>query len=230
MNKSERQSSILAYLTANTFGSLQEIVTAVGASESTVKRDLKELGDIGRIRRMRGGAMIVDDSKIDVAYLTKLQTYINDDAKTDVAMRAVTHIHDNDCLFMDSSSTVLHMVPLMKDFDALSIVTNSVLTAMLLSEYTNHNVSIIGGNVANKRFTVNDSRAVTQLLSYRFDSAFVSARAYSDEVMGENTENEAILKASLVGICSRIYGVITDDKYNGCYRYVSLASDEYELV
>lgn len=230
MTKDERQAEILSHLTTTTFSSISDLLSILNTSESTLKRDLIELSNKGKIRRMRGGAMIIDDTRIDVDYLTKLTPYVNDGMKTEVAQRAMPYIKTNDMIFMDSSSTVLHMIPLMKDIHDITIVTNSVLTAMLLSEYTDNEVILLGGVVSHKKFTINDSRSIAQLMNYQFDSAFISARAYTNTELGENTENEAVLKHQLRDRCSTIYVLVTPNKQDISYRYTSLRCNDYVLV
>ena len=52
----QRRDEILQVIEQQGFVSLQELVTRLGASESTVRRDLEHLDGIGQIRRTRGGA------------------------------------------------------------------------------------------------------------------------------------------------------------------------------
>ena len=52
----QRRDEILQAIEQQGFVSLQELVTRLGASESTVRRDLEYLDGIGQIRRTRGGA------------------------------------------------------------------------------------------------------------------------------------------------------------------------------
>ena len=52
----QRRGEILQLIEQHGFVSLQELVNKLGASESTVRRDLEYLDGIGQIRRTRGGA------------------------------------------------------------------------------------------------------------------------------------------------------------------------------
>lgn len=53
-----RRREILDVLRDRGYASLQELVAEIGASESTIRRDLESLDTEGAIRRMRGGAML----------------------------------------------------------------------------------------------------------------------------------------------------------------------------
>ena len=62
----ERQQTIVNHLKINQFARITELIDLVNYSEATVKRDLVVLEQSGLIRRVRGGAMLVDNQKIDV--------------------------------------------------------------------------------------------------------------------------------------------------------------------
>ena len=50
-------------------------------------------------------------------------------------------------LFLDSSTTSLHLVRNLARFDGLQIITNGIVTAAMLSEYTTAKVSVLGGQL-----------------------------------------------------------------------------------
>ena len=61
----ERQQTIVNHLKINQFARITELIDLVNYSEATVKRDLVVLEQSGLIRRVRGGAMLVDNQKIE---------------------------------------------------------------------------------------------------------------------------------------------------------------------
>ncbi|MBC6153404.1 DeoR/GlpR transcriptional regulator, partial [Listeria booriae] len=64
----ERQLKIVNRLKVEQFMRIIDLVELVNYSEATVKRDLVELEKEGLVRRTRGGAMIIDNKKIDLPY------------------------------------------------------------------------------------------------------------------------------------------------------------------
>src|SRR5690242_9115593 len=58
----QRRQEILNVVESSGFVSLQHLTEKVGASDSTVRRDLEYLERIGQIRRTRGGAAYVGES------------------------------------------------------------------------------------------------------------------------------------------------------------------------
>ena len=68
----DRQQKIVNHLKSNQFVRITDLIDLVNYSEATIKRDLVSLEKSGLIRRVRGGAMLVDNQKIDVPYLMKI--------------------------------------------------------------------------------------------------------------------------------------------------------------
>ena len=77
----ERQQIIINHLKIVQFSRIQDLIELVKYSEATVKRDLIELEKKGLVRRTRGGAMIIDNQKIDLPYLMKIINFNEQDNK-----------------------------------------------------------------------------------------------------------------------------------------------------
>lgn len=139
-----RQQEIVNYLKNNQFARVTDLIELVNYSEATIKRDLVFLEKSGLIRRVRGGAMLIDNRKIDVPYLMKITKLEEETEKRKIADTASSLIRDDMVLFLDSSTTSLHLVRNLARFDGLQIITNGIVTAAMLSEYTTAKVSVLG--------------------------------------------------------------------------------------
>lgn len=142
-----RQQEIVNYLKNNQFARVTDLIELVNYSEATIKRDLVFLEKSGLIRRVRGGAMLIDNRKIDVPYLMKITKLEEETEKRKIADTASSLIRDDMVLFLDSSTTSLHLVRNLARFDGLQIITNGIVTAAMLSEYTTAKVSVLGGQL-----------------------------------------------------------------------------------
>src|SRR2546422_3799432 len=58
----QRRMKLLEIIARKGFASLSELAAEVGASESTIRRDLEALDRAGSVRRTHGGAMAAADS------------------------------------------------------------------------------------------------------------------------------------------------------------------------
>ena len=91
----DRQQQIVNHLKVNQFATVADLIDLVNYSEATVKRDLYLLEESGLIRRTRGGAMIIDNKKIDVPYLMKVTRLNEEDNKQYIADVAATLVKDD---------------------------------------------------------------------------------------------------------------------------------------
>lgn len=219
----ERQDKIVNHLKVENFMKTTDLVELLNYSEATIKRDLIELENQGLIRRTRGGAVIIDRRKIDIPYLMKVDKFNDDKEKERMAKLAKELIQNDMNLFIDSSSTALHLVHQLNKFEGLQVITNGVITASLLSEYTSAKVNILGGSIVPKRFTVNGSKAYHDALTYNVDLAFVSCRGFDFSVGAtETTEGEALIKQSFRKGAKEVVLMVTHDKLNQKYLHQSL--------
>lgn len=94
-------------------------------SQMTLRRDLFQLEQEGRIIRVRGGAMSVKEvQKVSGEPYTK-KTTIHTDEKIKIAQKAASLIDENCSLFMDGGTTAMYLAKEMPDKN-LHIFTNGL--------------------------------------------------------------------------------------------------------
>lgn len=227
----DRQQQIVNHLKVNQFATVADLIDLVNYSEATVKRDLVLLEDSGLIRRTRGGAMIIDNKKIDVPYLMKVTRLNEEDNKQYIADVAATLVKDDMVIFVDSSTTSLHLIKNLSKFDGLQVITNGVLTAAMLSEFTTAHVSVLGGSIVPKRATINGSKAYNDILTYNADMAFIGCRGLDfDHGVTETHEGEALIKKAFRRQANHVVVLATEDKLDHKYMYQAIACHEIDYL
>lgn len=109
---------------------LDELSSALGVSQATVRRDLNTLATHGRVRRVHGGVVAVDQRLDEPQFDVKAA--VNADAKVRIAERAVELLDPTDTVYLDSGSTVLALARLLHGWTKLTVVTNSLPVAVEL--------------------------------------------------------------------------------------------------
>jgi DeoR family transcriptional regulator, fructose operon transcriptional repressor len=109
---------------------LDELSAALGVSQATVRRDLNELVSVGRMRRVHGGVVAVDQ-RLDEPHFD-VKAAANAPAKVRIAEAAVAILSPDDTLYLDSGSTVLALARLLHGWTRLTVVTNSLPVAVEL--------------------------------------------------------------------------------------------------
>ncbi|QYN45278.1 MULTISPECIES: glucitol operon DNA-binding transcriptional repressor SrlR [unclassified Gilliamella] len=190
MKVRQRQTAILEYLQKNGQVSVDELATHFQTTGTTIRKDLSQLYESGLVLRTYGGAMLnreIGDRAIDH------KTYINTAQKKAIAQEAAKLIHDGDSVIFDAGSTVAQMIPMLAQFNNLTIMTNSLyMVNELVANDNDQNIILTGGTFRRKSasFHSNNASAIAAFESYSFDKLFMGADGV-DLVGGVTTFNES---------------------------------------
>lgn len=190
MKVRQRQTAILEYLQKNGQVSVDDLATHFQTTGTTIRKDLTQLYESGLVLRTYGGAMLnreIGDRAIDH------KTYINTAQKKAIAQEAATLIHDGDSVIFDAGSTVAQMIPMLAQFNNLTIMTNSLhMVNELVANDNDQNIILTGGTFRRKSasFHSNNASAIAAFESYSFDKLFMGADGV-DLVGGVTTFNES---------------------------------------
>ncbi len=136
----QRRGNILEIIESKGFVSLQELVDELGASESTVRRDLEHLDRIGQIRRTRGGAAYIGDSL--TAFDDRRQRAVSEKQK--IGRAAAELIQSGETIILDGGTTTLEVARHLAG-KSLQVVTNSLPICHQLVAVANIELIFLGG-------------------------------------------------------------------------------------
>lgn len=136
----QRRDKILHLIELKGFASLQEIVDAVGVSESTARRDLEQLERIGQVRRTRGGAAYVGES-LATFDERRGRALVE---KQRIGKRAAELIGSGETILLDGGTTTLEVARNLAG-KSLQVVTNSLPIVNLLVGFADVELVYLGG-------------------------------------------------------------------------------------
>ncbi|SDI64950.1 DeoR/GlpR family DNA-binding transcription regulator [Dolosicoccus paucivorans] len=188
----QRHREIIQALEEEEMVTLRHLVDALGVSESTIRRDLSELEKAGRLVRVHGGARRVDLNEVELSLEMKKTRRIKE--KERIAQKAVKFIHSGQTLFIDAGTTTLALIPHLTSFASLTVVTNGIAQAEILTDLGIETI-LLGGTVKHGTKAIVGSSAEAALQNYYFDVAFIGMNGI-DETFGLTTPSveEAIIK------------------------------------
>ncbi len=125
----QRQQRILDIVSSRRAARLEDLSNALGVSVATARRDVDELGAQGLLRRVHGGAVAIDVQREPHFEAKAVEAA---DEKERIAARAVGLLDPDDTVYLDSGSTVLAAARLLRGWDRLTVVTNSLPVAIEL--------------------------------------------------------------------------------------------------
>ncbi len=141
----QRRSRILEIIEMQGFSALQDLVSEVGVSESTIRRDLEILDRSGQIRRTRGGAAYIGESLTDFderRHKARTQKQL-------VARTVSEMIHSGETVLLDGGTTTLEVAKHLQG-KSLQVVTNSLPIVNVLLNQPKIELIQIGGFVYPK--------------------------------------------------------------------------------
>lgn len=149
MNKEKRQEKILQILAVNGTALVSQLAAEMDTSMVTIRHDLTELSQEGRVLRSHGGAMLRERPSLDpespLPHLPVPQIP-NLEQKEALAREAVKLLADDDSIFIGGGTTFYVLARLLKNFQNLKIVTTNLSAACELAPY-NRNIYFIGGEL-----------------------------------------------------------------------------------
>jgi DeoR family fructose operon transcriptional repressor len=145
-----RQKRIQDYLNRAEFASLEELAREVEASVSTVRRDIAALELAGGLRRMHGGARLVNPHSDEFAFNTRDTHQLSE--KEAIGRACAELIRPNQTVIIDAGTTAYHVAKNL-EFKTPQIITNSLPVAQFFAA-TNRVELILSGGVIYPRLGV----------------------------------------------------------------------------
>ena len=200
-----------------TLEQLEEVFPNV--SQMTLRRDLFQLEEDGRIIRIRGGAMSVKEvQKVSGEAYTK-KTTINTDAKIVIAQKASTLIDEGVSIFLDGGTTAMYLSKEMPDIHC-NVFTNGIAVAMELAQKKNVAITVVGGQLMKDNLSTASPAAKEYFALTNFEIAIVSATAFTPENgFSCNSQVEADLLKQVFKKARHVYMMLDSSKIGKINSY-----------
>ncbi len=222
MLERQRKETILRLLELHRFISVRDALDAVGASESTIRRDFTELESEGRVIRVRGGVELRQEPQepgnttretgkarhsFDPSFVRRAA--VNAEKKRRIAARATAFLKDGETIFLDGGTTTFDMVEHLIQF-SMQVVTNSFAVARFLLEYSRCRVILPEGAVNPDTQLILSNITADPFANYSASCAFMSVEGITDTVLTNN--DSLIIQAERAMIAhSRELIILADD-------------------
>ena len=183
----ERRNAILSKLYLDGKVIVSELSTEFDVTEETIRRDLEKLDKEGLVKKTYGGAVLVQNFSTDLPHSVRKRA--NVEAKQTIAEKISHMISDGDCIMIDSSSTVLYLLPFIKNLKNITLITNSVEALIELSDKDDWNIFSTGGKLKRGSLSLVGPSSEKMIRGFHVDYAICSAKGI-DLNMGITDSNE----------------------------------------
>lgn len=216
MLKEERQQLILDRLRESGKVLTPELSSLLAVSEDTIRRDLKELSDLGSIKKVHGGAMLISGNPYD---FRERQVYAQE-AKTHLAAVAVRQIRTGQVLFMDGGTTNLEVAKLLPQDQAITVFTNSLPVADILADLSGIRTNILGGKLLQSARVTTGPEVIQQISGIHADICFLGTRSLHHEIgITEIDWDETMVKRAMVASSETLIALAIEEKLSTTQPY-----------
>ncbi|MCB6185285.1 DeoR/GlpR family DNA-binding transcription regulator [Leeia sp. TBRC 13508] len=246
MWQEERYQRIKALLNTQDRVTIEQIISNLGVSRETVRRDLLNMEEQGLLKRVHGGIIRIED---EAPITERVNSHVV--AKRELAKSILPYMHKGITLMLDAGTTNLLVAEELGMLSGITVITNSFDIALKLRNSVterNSEIILLGGNISLRAPATTGSTTVSDLRRYHADIAILSPVGIDAEkgacnfdfqeadiarTMSEQSNRSFILAdQSKIGLTSRaqfcppekIDLLITNSKSAECPGYTELAN------
>ena len=225
----EREDGILNILSDHKIISVSKLAKLLYVSEATIRRDLIHMDNLGLIRRIHGGAMTVKNTAQESAFA--MREVENLTAKKTICNLAIQYIHDYSVIYVDSSSTIMPIIPMLQRFRHLTVITHGIRTALMLSNLENIEVYVAGGRVGNFSNSILGNTVIEFYDQINADIALMSCSGINEN--GDITDNSiehAKIKNKINSKAQKVFMLIDHTKFDKTLMNTSFKLSDVDYV
>lgn len=227
MPLNERQESIVKLLQKKKRASVKFLSAHFYVSEMTVRRDLKALETQGLIQRYSGGALYTED---DVYLPIETRRSLHVKEKELLSREAKKYLFDFAFVYIDSSSTCSHLIPLLSEYRGITLISNSVRNILLASRF-NIKCLLVGGFYYPHDMCTVGSYANELLLNINPDIAFFTTCGISDDgIISDMDENQTAVRKTVMKNSSKNIFLFDSTKKNKKYVHTLCRAEDADAV
>jgi DeoR/GlpR family transcriptional regulator of sugar metabolism len=226
MLKSERQNFILKQVNVHNRVLLSDLTRIVEASEDTIRRDLQELSDDGKLIKVHGGAL----SKSFHSTINATNVYSIEHKKI-IAQKAAAFVEDGMFVLTSGGTTIIELAKALPPGLKATFITGSLPAAF---EYIHHpaiEVILIGDKVSkNSQITIGGN-AIAQIKQVRADICFLGINAIDAENgLTDNDWDVVQLKKAMIASAKKTIALTISEKINTTQQLQVCALSEIDVL
>jgi DeoR/GlpR family transcriptional regulator of sugar metabolism len=205
----ERRSLILDRLREHGRVLAADLTAALEVSPDTIRRDLRELDEAGRLRRVHGGAL---PRHGDISPFPS-RARRAPEAKASIARRAAACVRDGQVVILDGGTTTLELAHALPDMLRASVITTSPPVALALADRPGLTVTVVGGTLRPHALVTVGAAAVDALRVIHADVVFLGVCGLHPEI-GVTTADleERHVKAAMIDGAAEVVALADHDK------------------
>ena len=144
----------------------------------TIRRDLADLADSGRLDRVHGGA-VLPSGVVNIEYEERRR--LNEDGKRAIAKACADRITNGSSVFMNIGTTTEAVAEELLDRENLLVVTNNLNIATILAPNRNAQIIVTGGTLRQTDNGLVGALAARMVQQFKFDISVLGCSAIDED-------------------------------------------------
>jgi DeoR/GlpR family transcriptional regulator of sugar metabolism len=207
--KGERQRRILEILADSGRLVATDLPDVLGVSAYTVRRDLDELAQAGRLQRVHGGAL----ARSPVASTYEGRRSQGVAGKREVARAAASLLAPGQVAILDGGSTALALAEAIPPGHTGTFVTHSPPVAEALGSHPGLEVVVVGGTLDARAMVATGAQTIDAYRGIAADVCFLGVwSVHAEHGLSEGYPEEAKVRSVLLERADRVVGLASREK------------------
>ena len=222
-----RQQQIMHHLGKRKIVDIRELTSLLNVSHMTVRRDIQQLEEKGRVISVTGGVALATQITGEPSHADKRGMQV--DEKSAIARVAETLIGDESTIYLDAGTTTLALARRIaetgKNCEKMLFVTNDLVIGAYITENIRCRLYFIGGMVDMENRSCVGSGAVAPLKQLNIDIAFLSTPSWNMRWLSIPDQDKSIVKKTVVESSTKKFLLSDSSKYGkvGAFNSVPLS-------
>ena len=204
MLKEERQAFIIHQINLHNKVLSSDLSVQLNVSEDTIRRDLNELAENGKVLKVYGGAL----SKSFQFPFQDGNVYAKE-AKKEIAKKASTLISNGMTVLVGGGTTLIELARTIPDHLQCTFFTISPLVALELAEKPNLEVILVGGKLSRNTNIVSGAQVANELADLKVDLCLLGTNSLSVEDGGTDSDWEVGQNKRAMIKCSKKVAILS---------------------
>jgi DeoR/GlpR family transcriptional regulator of sugar metabolism len=211
MLKKERQAFILHQVNLHNKVLSSSLSQEISVSEDTIRRDLQDLADDGKVIKVHGGAL---SHSFDHYYSPGTNVYSHSHKKI-IAQKAITLIRDGMFVLTTGGTTIIELAKNLPPSLKATFISGSI---PVLLEYIRHptiEVIVIGDKVSKSAKITTGGEAISRIRQIRADICFLGVNAIDANTgLTDNDWDVVQLKKAMIESSRQVVCLSISEKLN----------------
>lgn len=212
MELNARQKMLVEYVRTSGYLTVEKLAEHFGVTTQTVRRDIALLSEAGLVKRYHGGVAWASSVE-NIAYAQR--QVLNAEGKKFIAEKVAEQIPDGRSLFINLGTTTEAVARALLNHRDLTVVTNNLNVASILSTNPNCRVIIAGGMVRHRDRGIVGEVTVDFIRQFRVDIGIIGVSAIELDGSLRDFDYREVCVAQAIIQHSREVWMVTDSSKIG---------------